>query len=255
MPFAYPPAPPQIEVRTDEAFASEGVYSVLPMPWCAHVERSLKAGRDYANAIRWRRGTLPREVAISWRFPPVAKRPAKCGVFGYDFVAWGNYHDTASQAAVRARRVGDIAALRFDYALTARADPQSYNMLAEFYLTRAKGDFGTKAIEIGFLTHLPEVSRNFWRTQRQLGVFLDRYRQSWTVSFNSGGFAGGFAAFLPPPGVSRPSATLDAKGALDFLRARRLVDAHWWFNGAAMGIEPHGGSGSATLHRWNVTYR
>jgi hypothetical protein len=247
------PAAAQTVVKADRQWTSEGQYMAFASPWCANYDKTLVAGRHYGNAIVYRAGDLAagKSVQLRWQWPAPEKRPKKCGVFGYNHVAWGNYDSGAVMSPVAPRRVSDLTELTFTYQTGHAAEPNSFNGLTEFYLTREPGKAETKAVEIGWFWHAPPETQAWAKTGRQFGTFTDRFGHAWTVAASQSGAAGLYVTLTPPEGKLY-QATIDAKATLDFLRAAGVVKAGWWFNGAAIGVEPLGGKGSAVVHTFAV---
>lgn len=252
--LAAPACAQQMISKADRQWEGEGEYVVFASPWCSDFVKSLQQGRDYANTMRWQKGSLPNNVEITWRFPEPDKRPQQCGVFGYNFVGWGNYHNSTPRKSIPSRQIKNISELRFDYGIEVTGDPQKYGILAEFFLTRDPGHFGYKRVEVGFLPHVPRESLNFWKTQRQLGTFKDRWLRTWIVAQSKGGIAGSYVVFIPTVGT-RMTGNIDAIGALRYLKAQNVISENWFFNGAAIGVEPLGGQGYAKLRYFRPTYR
>jgi hypothetical protein len=242
------PATAQLVVKSDGQWASEGEYLAYASPWCREQDRSLVAGRDYADTLSWQAGRLPQDVQIAWRWPAAERRPARCGVWGYDFVAWGNYEGGATLKRVAPRQVRTLRELSFAYRIEAAADPSAYNGLIEFYLHRGPKPGEPKMVEIGWFWHAPPATRSWAAAGESLGRFTDRSGRGWDVRRHDK-----YVTFIPDGAAGQ--GTIDAKGALDFLKAKGAVEDGWWFNGAAIGVEPLGGFGTAVIRAWQPTLR
>ena len=254
------PTVAQTVVKTDRQWTSEGPHMAFASPWCLNYDKTLVEGRDYSDTITYQTGDLSTatNVQLSWRWPLVPS--PKCGVRGYNHVAWGNYDSGAVRSPVAPRQVSSIADFTLAYEVEDAGGytvgTQGYNGLGEFYLTTKPGDANTKAIEIGWYWNAPLTTRAWAATGKQLGTFKDRYRQSWKVSANVGGAAGLFVTFTPDNASGRRvKGTFDGKGALDFLIAAGVVKQEWWLNGAAIGVEPVKGMGTAVVRKFAVTLR
>jgi hypothetical protein len=252
------PALGQTIVKTDRQWdGAEGQHMVYASPWCAD---GLVAGRDYSDTIAYHPGNLATatNVQLSWRWPLVTS--PRCGVRAYNHVAWGNYDGGLVRSPVARRQVSSIAAFTLDYEVEDAGGYSTgyngYNGLGEFYLTTKAGDANSKAIEIGWYWNAPLATRAWAATGKQLGTFKDRYKQSWKVAANVGGAAGMFVTFTPDNATGRKvKGTFDGKGALDFLRAAGIVKGEWWINGAAIGVEPEKGMGTAVVRKFAVMMR
>jgi hypothetical protein len=251
------PATAQLVIKGDREWSSEGPHMAYASPWCASYDKTLVEGRDYSDTITYQAGDLAKatNVQLSWRWPLLPS--PKCGVRGYNHVAWGNYDGGAVRSPVAPRQVKAIADFTLAYevedAVGHSTGYTGYNGLAEFYLTTKAGDANAKAIEIGWFWNAPPATRTWALTGRQLGTFTDRYKLPWKVAANVGGPAGLFITFTPANATGRRvKRTFDGKGALDFLRAARLVKGDWWLNGAAVGVEPLAGTGTAMVRKFSV---
>lgn len=253
------PLAAQTIVKTDRQWTSEGQHMAYAAPWCAQFyDKALVEGRDYADTISYQKGDLATatNVQLSWRWPLTPN--LKCGVRGYNHVAWGNYDSGAVYSPVAPRQVSAIADLQFAYEVEDAGGyatgTQGYNGLGEFYLTKVAGDANTKAIEIGWYWNAPLETRKWALSGRQLGTFKDRYRQPWKVAANVGGAAGLFVTFTPDNATGRKvKGTFDGKGALTYLTAAGVVKPEWWLNGAAIGAEPLRGTGMALVRLFKVS--
>lgn len=255
------PLAAQTVVKADRQWTSEGQYMAYASPWCAQFyDNALVEGRDYSNTVTYQKGDLATatNVQLSWRWPLTPN--TKCGVRGFDHVAWGNYDSGAVYSPVAPRQVSAITDLQFTYEVEDAGGyatgTQGYNGLGEFYLTKVAGDADTKAIEIGWYWNAPLETRNWTLTGKQLGTFKDRYKQPWKVAANVGGAAGLFVTFTPDNKTGRKvKGTFDGKGALDFLTAAGVVQPTWWLNGAGFGVEPIRGMGTANVRAFQVVVR
>jgi hypothetical protein len=249
------PVAAQPVVKMDRQAATEGAYTAYNSPWCAYQDKSLVAGRDYINTVSFNSGDLAqaKNVQFAWRWPD-AKLRKVCGVFGYNFVAWGNYDNGKYPTPVAPRQVSTISDLVFGYQVDMAGDSRLFNGLGEFYLTKVAGDADTKAIEIGWMWNAPAETIAWAATGKQLGTFKDRYGKPWTVALNHSGVAGEYVTFIPPGG-KLDTGNFDGKGALDFLLAAGVISAAWWMNGAALGVEPLGNHGAAIVRNFRITWK
>jgi hypothetical protein len=249
------PASAQPVTKSDLQWSSEGRFMTYSAPWCARYDKSLIVDRDFSNSISYKKGDLAngRNVRMKWRWPRPERRSAKCGVFGYTYVGWGNYDSGAVRSPVAPSQVKSIKALSFSYDAQSSADTEQFNGLGEFFLTKNPGAADQKVIEIGWFWNAPALTRAWARTGRQLGRIVDPHGVRWSVSVNKSGAAGTYVTFIPVD--KRTSGTFEGKAVLNFLRRRGVVDGDWWFNGAAIGVEPLGGAGSAVVRTFKVTLK
>ncbi|QIG80970.1 hypothetical protein [Stakelama tenebrarum] len=249
---ALPADPQQARERVelgDRDYFTAGRYAAYASPWCADFDRSLRVGRDLVNRITLDRAAFPDNSRISVRAPDASPGAHGCGVYGYHFLAYGNYHAGRTQRPVPPRRVRDIAALDMAFAFTV-AGPGEYNVLAEFYLTREPGSHRDQRAEIGWFLHPSPTSLAFARSETRLDDYLDGQGRRWQL-YRADRFLMLFAA----DGGDVPQGTVDMKHLLDELVRRDLIEDGWWFNGAAIGVEPVRGESRLDLQRWHITYR
>jgi len=229
-------------------------------PWSTYSNPQLVEGRDFLDTISFRQGDLAlgKDIQFSWRWP--MERPQNVGVFAYNHLGWANYDGGDVRSPVAPRQVSSIADFTLAYEVEDAGGyavgTQGYNGLGEFYLTTKPGDAHAKAIEIGWFWNAPLATRAWAATGKQLGTFKDRYRQSWKVAANVGGAAGLYVTYTPDNATGRKvKGTFDGKGAIDFLSAAGVVKGEWWLNGAAIGVEPLRGMGTAVVRRFDVVVR
>lgn len=247
------PAPQRVALADDQWY-TEGSFLPYASGWCSYIDGTLKAGSTYSNGIAFTKGQLPNDVTFTWRYPAKQAIPA-CGVYGMDYLAWGNYVGGAVATPVQPRTVAAITDLTVTYAASFDADPESGDGLVEFYLTRQQGKADPRAIEIGAFWHVPAATRAFMKMSAQQGVFTDRFGRRWTVAQSRTGAAGNFVMFAPVDGKDVSAGSIDLKGELDYLVARQLVMPYWWFNGLGFGVEPQRGAGTMRLRSLAVSYR
>lgn len=248
------PSAGQTLVRYNGEWASQWKYLVYAAPWCAKAHPSLVYGRDYQDTISWQSGQMPNNIKMTWRWPAASTRPADCGAYGYNFIAYGNYDGGHTMVSTPALQVGLISELTVAYTVDVQATAANFNGLFEFFLTNASGRADQKAVEIGFLWHAPPKTRAWAATGYKIGTFTDRYGKRWAVTANNTGVAGLYIVFVPEAGTQL-TGTFDVKGGLTFLKKAKFITDKLWYNGAAMGVEPLGGSGTATVRSLKVTVK
>lgn len=237
-----------LRLANDQPY-SEGPFAAHASGWCNHFDKNL----NFRNGMLGARGGLPRSN-FSWQFPNQKSDNPKCGVFGYNYVAWGNYAGDPTRSPVAPKQVAAIQTLSVDYGVSIGGNPDGMNGLLEFYLTRAPGVPESRAIEIGNFWHTPPSTAQDMQHNIPVGTFSDRYGQNWTVVQVHAGNAGNFVKFFPAGGADLLTGSVDLKGEIDFLRDKGLVQDDWWFNGVALGAEPKLGAGSFSIQSFNVSY-
>ncbi len=236
-----------VTVGSEQPFM-QGRNVAMAGPWSRWVDPSIK---DYSNSIRIDTGTWPRDTLIQWRFPA---KVASTGVYGYNYVAYGQYWDLKPPVVVPPKTFRAIKTLKFHTAIERAGDASSYNVLAEYFVTRKPGDINSRVAEIGWLLHMPDLSAKYFRMGKQVGSYRDGAGREWVVASHKDGAAGHYIMIAPKSGDANLTAPIDALAAMRWLAAHGEVDLDGYFNGMAVGIEPLRGSGSATVRKFDVVY-
>lgn len=246
IPYAYG----QTVVKADKQWSSEGQYLAYASPWCAmNFDKTLVEGRDYANTITYQKGQLASgsNVQLTWRWPEASKRSKKCGVLAYNHVAQGDYEGGATMKPVAPRQIKSLSDMTITYGVDYASDPSTFNGLIEFYATRVAGKADDKAMEIGWFWNAPAETQAWAKTGKQLGVCTDRYGKRWTIARNDN-----YVTFTPASGA-QAWGIIDVTGSLSCLKG--TISGDWWINGAAIGVEPLGGFGTAIVRSFKVAQR
>lgn len=238
-----------VTIGSNQPFV-HGSHAALAGPWSAWADPSIK---DFSNSIRIHTATWPRDTAIHWRFP---EKPASTGVYGYNYVAYGQYWDLKPPIAVPPRKLSAIKTLKFFSTIDTGGDTSKFNILAEFFVTKKPGDINSRVAEIGWLLNMPPASHKFFRMGRQIGIHRDGEGRQWHVAVHRDGAAGLYIMFAPAkPGMIRLTQAVDALAAVRWLSDKGEISLGTYFNGMAVGIEPLMGSGSAVVRRFDVAYK
>lgn len=240
--------PPRVVTLGSEQPFMRGRHAAMAGPWSRWVDPSIK---DFSNAIRINTATWPRDTFIQWRFP---EKVASTGVYGYNYVAFGQYWDLKPPVPVPPKSFRAIKTLKFHTAIERAGDPGGFNILAEFFVTRKPGDIKTLQAEIGWMLHMPELSAKYFRNGKQIGTWRDTAGRDWVVASHRDGAAGHYIKFAPKSGDANLTAPIDALAAMRWLAARQEIDLNGYFNGMAVGVEPLRGSGSAIVRKFDVFY-
>lgn len=226
----------------------QGRNVAMAGPWSRWVDPSIK---DFSNSIRIDTGSWPRDTFIQWRFPA---KVASTGVYGYNYLAFGQYWDLKPPVTVPPKSFRAIKTLKFHTAIERAGDASGFNILAEYFVTKKPGDIGSRTAEVGWLLHMPDLSAKYFRMGKQVGSFRDSAGRDWIVASHRDGAAGHYIMIAPRSGDADLSAPIDALAAMRWLAARGEIGLDGYFNGMAVGIEPLKGSGSATIRRFDVFY-
>ncbi|HEX7855806.1 MAG TPA: hypothetical protein VF503_19145 [Sphingobium sp.] len=246
---AHSPSPrSEVTIQSDQPYVQDR-YAAMPGPWSRYLDPSNKVLSD---SILIRKASFPRNTFMRWEFPD---HPATTGVYGYNYVAYGQYWNLKPPVTVEPRRLKDIKALTFQPSVRTAGDDADFNVLAEFFTTRKAGDIDSRTAEIGWLLHAPPATWTYIRSGKQIGTYKDRYGARWLVASHKDGAAGLYIKFVPKDGSTRLHARVDALGSIRWLAAKGEIDPSFYFNGVAVGVEPLKGGGSATIDRFDVAYR
>lgn len=235
-------------MKRDEELYTKGPYIAYAAPWSAATSK-LSVGRDFVNTITIREDTFPAQTRLAWHWP--LDLPKETGVRGYDTLSYGNYDGGLPMQPVSPLRVREITSgwQSFDWRHDLIAG--DFNLLAEFYLTRTAGDPEAKTVEVGFMLHVPAITRAWIGKNAPLAQWRDTFGTQWTVTRNQGpGIP--YIIFIPASGADLHKGRLDLKGAVRELRRLGVISGEEWLNGVAFGAEPISGSGSVMVADWTV---
>lgn len=244
------PTPTPTEERLvlpDNTLYAPGDYFAYAAPWCTAYDPTLIVGQTISDSISLLRSTFPNDVVISASAPDHYPTVSNCGVYGYNYIAFGNYLSANPTAKMQPRQVKAIETLSIAFDMT-RAGDGEYSILTESFLTMAAKDFSTR-LEVGFFNHSTGNAISYARTGATIGTWTDNAGRSWTVTQ-----AKQYVMFVPAGGGDLLSGTLDVKSAFAFLVARGVLTGDEWFNGVTTGMEPLRGKGEATIRTWSVSY-
>ena len=239
-------------------FYTKGPYGAFTGLWYLHLDPRLgldhvaQEGVDYSVGISIIPERFPSETVIEWRVPTAP--PKLAGVYGYLFLNYGNYDDSPVRQPIVSRQINNIGALSTK--TTFRYDGErNSSILQEFWLTDRSlqvGDLhGHKICEVGCFLSVSKDTEAYARSCSTVGNFNDGIR-NWSVVVDRK-IQPNFFMFLPSPSMD-VSGDVDWKRMLGFLRDRKLLSGHEWFNGIAVGPEPRIGSGQVTIDSFEVSY-
>lgn len=242
------PASAGIVVLKSEQPYMKGNYAAFAGPWSRWIDHSIT---DYSNAIRISTAQWPSNVGMSWRFPD---KYASTGVYGYNYLAYGQYWDLKPPGAVTPRKISDIRTLSFSADVHLTGDAANYNVLAEFFLTKQAGKIDSRLVEIGWLLNMPQRTKEYFDNGKQIGAYTDAHGRKWLVASHNDGAAGHYILFAPDRPEARSMAPIDALASVKWLAARNEVDPGSYFNGMAVGAEPLRGAGGIQIRKFDVTF-
>lgn len=239
---------PRIRLGARQPF-EKGHYTAFAQPWAGANDRLLSGWSSQADRISVDAAHFPGNSEIGWLWP-WAPRGVAVGVWGYDFLSFGQYDGGSDEVAITPRRVRDIRQLQQHFDWSRAILVGDANVLTEFYLRSNPADSDSKLVEIGWFLHTPARTRNFVVSGRQIGIFTDGQKRRWRVSMDEK-----YCTFMPLNGADVSSGTIDMLEAVRWLQARGVVRADAWFTGVALGVEPVWGTGTVRVKHWSVAYR
>ncbi len=223
-----------------------GPYLAYLGPWN---KGRLVYGKDYTESLTVRPATFPNATSIVWRWPRTP--PAEHGVYNFLHIAFGNYNNTVVQTPIAPKKVSAIKTLIQTHDLTLTGELEGYDVITDFFLTRAPGDSKTQAFEIEVFLHTPPYSADFVRSGRQIGVFREAGR-AWTVALIARPTP--IILFAPARSGEVKAGTIDLAAMLRYLIAQKVLTGEEYFNGLGLGVEVRQGAGAATINAFSVVY-
>ncbi|CAN5392763.1 hypothetical protein BH10PSE15_BH10PSE15_11550 [soil metagenome] len=239
---------PRIRLGDRQPFG-KGPYGAFAQPWAGANDPILKVWAPHADRISVDLPVFPAnsEIAWAWPWPP---HGTAVGVWGYNFLSFGQYDGGSEEVAITPRRVRDITQLRQSFDWRSAIPVGDANVLTEFYLRSDPADSESKLVEIGWILHSPRRTRNFVENGKQIGIFTDAQGRKWRVSIDEK-----YCTLMPLDARDIPAGSLDMLEAVRWLQGKGVVPEDAWFTGVALGVEPLWGWGTVHVRHWNVEYR
>jgi hypothetical protein len=235
-------------VKQDEELYTKGSYIAYAAPWSAQSSK-LKAGKDFVDTITIDEKHFPAKTRIAWHWP--LDLPKRTGVRGYNALSFGNYDSGVPERPVTPIQVKAIRTGWQSFAWRYEPIAGDFNLLAELYLTSTAGNSEAKTVEIGFMLHAPDTTRQWVQSGVAKSDWRDAFGTTWEISQNKGpGIP--YVIFTPKGGTDLLKGRLDIKGALAELRRAGVISGDEWLNGVAFGAEPVSGSGFIIVDDWTV---
>lgn len=231
-------------------------------PWGAYWGQfnkgSLKPGDATYNSFTVYPAIFPAKTVINWDWPNYS---LATGIWGYGHVTYGDYDGATAPplgfASTGPAPVQHMNTAFFEAPYAYHVPWQSagidWDLLTEYYLwaTADPTIINTRVIEIAFTPRPSEMgSPNYVIYQpNYLGTWIDKFGVSWYVT----GKRGAEVIFEPADPANNTmitGGTIDYKGGAAYLISQGQVDGTEWNHGLAFGVEPHKGSGSLVIDRW-----
>jgi hypothetical protein len=240
-PITVPGTPPvlaTIGLLTDYALDKYALYFT---PFGAQ-GTSLKNPGDYDANWTVDASTFPSNVKLGWKFPNGVLPNPQTGVWGYGFLAFGNYSQNSPLVQTTPRQVCEITSLTENVAWTYTGSTE-FDFLCEMFLTKSAIQTGPSGApvgirEIGFFLW-PGADPSFGHYGTLLGYHTNG-GVTWEVRDHSP-----YITFAPAGDVMVPTITIDWKAALLFLTYVGAISGSEWVNGVSAGVEPMANASTA----------
>lgn len=180
--------------------------------------------------------------------------PVPKGVYGYLGGRYCNYNNgTTNPTGCVQRQINNVTTLssQFNFALTGADLTDDFSVLHEMFLTNTQGNQNDHALEVGVYLHpcAQTLIFHFGGSLVGSGNWTDSFGRLWTVRRN-----GQFVTAVLGNGTDILSGQFDWVGYFAFLKAAGTITGSEWFNGMALGIEPHRNGGTMKLNSWVLVY-
>lgn len=225
---------PRLITVGNETFYGKGDWFVYLGPWGSD---GLTPGVDFDHSATFRASEFPNGLTVNWDFPNQA--PPSGGVFGYDFLAYGNYNNSSNGRPVSAVQISALtsAFMTFDWSY---AGSDNFGLLAEAYLNSAADAApGTRVVAVDWFLH-----SNTPIDGTYIGSFTDGFGVSWGVKYATGAATpGAYIRIYPLDGEDVLTGGLDWKFAIDYAVSQGLATSDLYLTGVAFGSEVASGGG------------
>ena len=229
---------------------TSGSYTAYTSMWGAAIPQN--DTMTYTVDMRILPSVFPANTSFRWSVTP---DPDWGGVNGYVYVAHGNYDWTPGTHV--SRQVYTVTDLTVNQDWTYSGDAAS-GLLSECWLTSTShpsGDLTDKVYEVAYLPKVSTPGASFLASSTVVGSgsFTDTNGVVWNVRENlSATNEPYFMAYRP--GYASYTGPLSFKDLFAFLINAGKISGDEWYNGIALGAEPHSGTGSVTINSFGVLY-
>jgi hypothetical protein len=239
-------------IGTKGNFVTYGQYGIYLSP---NNVAGLNLGTDYSQSATIAPNVFPGASTLMWKYPSTP--PA--GVYGYMFLSWGDYYNTAVQQPVTPVQVKDISVLTSSHNMAFRGASTDYNVIDDSYLLTTPGDHLTHKYEVAVVWRCGNATaQSFFTGFTNIGTVVisgvtwtARVRLVSTPPLYNVGFIVFYAAGFP----DMPVGSFDYATAFTYLRAQGYLDGNEWMGGISLGAEPIVNEGALTFYSFNVTAR
>jgi hypothetical protein len=233
-------------ILKDRQWFGAGQLQAFSSPWCADIDPKLRVGVDLVDTVSFATLSFPKGITIVSAAPFETPNLHHCGVYGYHFVAYGNYDHGEPLVSVTSRQVSSISKFTETFAWHPVSAGGRFNVLNEFYTTATPGGASAKVHEIGLFPHISSIGRAYAEAGDKIGVWTDASGRAWTITRQ-----GRFLMVVSASEVK--SATIDFRSLLIYLMSRGAISGSEWVNGAAFGVENVSGRSTNTIDSWSIS--
>jgi len=212
---------------------------------------NLVNGRDFTETITVDDPNTPNmNTTFSWNFPNV---PAGGNVYSFPAIHYGQDYSMTAATHITPEQVNNIKTLTVSSNISLSGQTDQYDAIVDGFLTSTpNGGLESANTEFEIYLHTPTTTKG-WIGGLPQHTFTDSQGIQWIIA-GGGGSAGKQIAFAPANFQDLTNVTVDLKALLQAAVADGVISGTDYFNGLAFGNEPREGTGSMTVHSFQVNY-
>jgi hypothetical protein len=244
-PPAHTAAPATLSADFATANTDAGPYWAMNSTWN---QNGLVNGSGFTQSLTMEHPDSPNiETTIAWSWP---QTPAGYNVYSYPAVFYGDYPGFNAPANnVASEQINSLKTLTLSQNVSFTGQTDQYDGMYDGYTTsKPDGDSSTIQHETEVYIHSPGYVQD-WIENLPQHHFTDSQGLDWTIATQ-----GNIVIFAPSDFRDLTNYTTDFKGLLQAAVADGVMSGNEYFNGIALGNEPREGSGSMTIHSFQVNY-
>lgn len=222
---------------SDFQFFGSGVWSAFMSPVNAP---PLISGIGFTESLAINPRTIPAGTVARWQFPGTP--PKSGGVYG--FIAQNYGDNNGGPHTTPSVQIKSLQALVSTHDINITGATDNYDIIYDAFLT--KTPYTDNIDEFSVSVHTNATLTDFVASIPQIGSFIGS-GVTWVVVQSA---PGGQIIFMPADKRDELSVTLDLKAMLAYLVSKGVLTGDEYFNGIALGIEPHVNGGSVTYNSW-----
>ncbi len=212
---------------------------------------NLVNGRDFTETITLDNPNTPNiNTTFSWNFPNI---PASSNVYSFPAIHYGDYYSDTPATHITPEQVNNLKTLTVSSNISLSGQTDQYDAIYDGFLTTTpNGGPGSFTNEFEIYLHTPTTTKG-WIGGLPQHTFTDSQGIEWIIA-GGGGSAGQQIAFAPANFQDLTNTTIDLKALLQAAAADGVISGNDYFDGLAFGNEPRLGTGSMTVHSFQVNY-